>query len=94
MLPPSGNFYWLIGVRCMVGFGVGGLGVCFSMLMEILPAPMRGKAGYVPSIFLLSSSSFCFLYFLFFSFPILHTFIPHNRHVHLYNVTLQSNVCH
>ena len=35
-----------------------------------------------PSLSLHSSSSVCFVSFLFFSFPILHNFIPHNRPIY------------
>ena len=56
-----------------------------KLVTTILSMQTRNLCGIVllgcPSLFLLSSSSVCFLSFLFFSFPIVHTFIPHNRSV-------------
>ena len=61
--------------RPMLGGWVG------NYLISMQTRNLRSRLFAVfPSLFLLSSSSVCFLSFLLFSFPILHTCIPYNRH--------------
>lgn len=47
----SVNYYMLLVARGLVGFGIGGIPVSFSLLMEFLPSAQRGSWGMSLALF-------------------------------------------
>lgn len=45
------NYISLLAIRFCVGIGLGGITVCYSMLMEVLPSSVRGRYGCYVSLF-------------------------------------------